>query len=587
MRVHFQAALAVLCVSVHAQSPANWSLARSPHFEAYTQASPEQARAAVLRLEQLRAFFAQQTGLKPDGPGPVRVIAFRSVREYEPYRLRVPADAYYVGTEGRDYLVLSSLNLADFGTAAHEYAHALQRAAGFHLPPWLGEGLAEFLSTARVGERGSSIGGELPARAQMLRRPEWIPLPQLLAIAAEPSSAGNRDRASLFYAESWALTDMLLLSPEYEPRFSRLASALHTGARSAQALPAVYGKSLAEIERDLRVWVDRRRIAAVPLPGVAAGAFTIDVTPVSAQDSRLLLADLLAASGELVRAEAAYTALAREVASSAEVPAALGAIALRKGDTAGAQREWQRAISLGIADAALCYRYGQLASTAGVSPAEVRAAYQRALALRPDFDDARYALALLEKNLGENEAALADLRAMHNVAPVRAYHYWAATADALTQLGRREEAQAAAQKAAENAGTSAERAGALQLAWIARTELAAQFVRDGSGANQLVMTRVPRDTSDWNPFVEPGDSIRRVRGTLREIECGESLTRFQLDTDTGVVTLTIPDLAHLQARNAPAELICGPQEANAVTVVYATAAPGGKTDGVLRGIEFH
>ena len=94
--------------------------------------------------------------------------------------------------------------------------------------------------------------------------------------------------------------------------------------------------------------------------------------------------------------------------SAGEVLAALGTIALTRGDTGGAVASWKRAVELGVADADLCYRYAVLADGRGLP---VRAALERALALRPDFDDARFKLALLEKNAGHAEAAVDQLRA--------------------------------------------------------------------------------------------------------------------------------------------------------------------------------
>ena len=35
--------------------------------------------------------------------------------------------------------------------------------------------------------------------------------------------------------------------------------------------------------------------------------------------------------------------------------------------------------------------------------------------------------------------------------------------------------------------------------------------------------------SDWNPFIEAGDDIRRVQGAVKEIDCGDKVTRFVVD----------------------------------------------------------
>ncbi len=562
-----------------ARPPAVWSLARSARFEVYSQAGAAAARSALVWFEQLHGFLARQTGLNVDGLPPIRVIGFRSAKEYEPYRLRPTAGAYCVSTESRDYIVMPALDAAEFGVAAHEYAHAVLHASGYRLPAWLSEGLAEFFSTVRISERGSTVGGDLPARSQELRRNPWISLPKLLESTSD---------SPLFYAESWTLAEMLVLAPDYAPRFSRLIARLAAGAPGAQALPAVYSRPLDAIARDMQAWAARRRGAPLLLPGVAASGVAVGISEVSPHASRALIAELLAASGDLRRAEERYRALVAEAPGDADAFAALGAIALRRGDLEGARREWRRAIELGVRDATLCYRYAALASMAGIADEEIRPALERALELKPDYDDARYDLALLEKNAGRYQSALAQLRAMRTVAPARAFAYWSAMADALNGLGQREEAKDAARQAMEHAATAEERVEAARLSYIADTDVTVQMTRDPGGKVRMVTTRVPHGTQDWNPFIEPDDVVRRAAGTLREIDCGGAVTRFLLDTAAGPLALAIPDPSKMLVRNAPAEFTCGPQaNAPAVMAVFAAGAPAGvKADGVLKGIEF-
>jgi hypothetical protein len=73
--------------------------------------------------------------------------------------------------------------------------------------------------------------------------------------------------------------------------------------------------------------------------------------------------------------------------------------------------------------------------------------------------------------------------------------------------------------------------------------------------------------------------MRRVEGTLREIQCGATGLRIGVAAPEGPLTLLIPDPSRVQMRNAPAEFTCGPQAPRRVTVEYA--APD-----VVRGIEF-
>lgn len=97
--------------------------------------------------------------MEPEERATVRVIGFRSASEYNAFRLRPTADAYYIGTESRDYIVMPALGTNEFPVAAHEYAHLVLRASGLRLPPWLNEGLAEYFSTVRIGRRGWEIAG--------------------------------------------------------------------------------------------------------------------------------------------------------------------------------------------------------------------------------------------------------------------------------------------------------------------------------------------------------------------------------------------------------------------------------------------
>jgi tetratricopeptide (TPR) repeat protein len=564
---------------------ADWSLARSAHFEVYAQAGPEDARAVSLWFEQLRAFFSRQTGLPQDNRPPLRIIVFRSAPEYEPYRLGPTADAYYVATESRDYIVMAHRGAGDFQVAAHEYWHFVEHAGTLRLPPWLNEGLADFFSTVRLAQPASLAGSEPAGRSRVLRNRTWMPLGDLLALPADSPRRDDRETSDLFYAESWALADMLILAPEYAPRFHELVATLAGGAQGPDALASVYAKPLEAIAGDLRNWIEQRKFTPLTLSAVVPDAVGIEVSGISSRTSRYLIAEVLLATGKVERAESLYRELAQEKPDDTDVAAALALVALRKGDGEGARRQWMRALTQGIRDPEVCYRFAIAAQDAGFATEDVRPALEQAVTLRPAFDDALYALALLENNASQPEAALRHLRAMHTISAGRQFQYWVATAYALTELGKREEAKAAAETAEARAATAQERAYAIQLGVIAVTDMVVQFTRDAAGNMRLVTTRTLHDAPEWNPFIEPGDRIRRVKARLREINC-DGATIFTLETDAGPLTLAIPDPHHVQMRNAPPEFTCGAQQPMPpVTAVYAASSTA-KADGILRGLAF-
>jgi len=570
------AAVILLPASIPAS---DWNLNRSAHFEVYAQAGPEKARALLVWLEQLRAFFARQPGVKLEDRPPVRVMAFASLIAYQPYRLRPAADAYHVRTESRDYIVMA--NPADFRVAAHEYWHFVEDASALHLPPWLSEGLAEYFSMIRLGGLGGPSPGDVSSRYRTLRSNSWIALPALLTSPAQLRD--DRRTSAVFYTECWALAAMLADSAEYGPRFSRLLDSLASGMPSDQSLLHTYTKSLEAIARDLRVWVEKRKFTPVTVPGMISGRFDTEASAVPSFRVRSLLAEVLMSTGKLDRAQALYGELAQEAPDNPDVSAALAMIAVQRGEFQSARERWRLAFEHGIQDAAACYRYALLAQNAGFDAEEIRPALERAVALQPSFDDALYNLALVEKNTGRYEAAVGHLRAMRRVAAGRQFAYWIVEAEALTQLGRREEARAAADTAGTYAETAEQRSQAAQLGFMAVTDLAVQFERDPSGKLRLVTTRAPHDTPDWNPFIEPGDVIRRAEGKLREIDCSGAMTTFAVETPAGILRLLVPDPRHVQIRNAPPEFTCGPQTETEVVAIYAAS---GSTGDLLRGLEF-
>jgi tetratricopeptide (TPR) repeat protein len=572
--------------SVVAAPAPQWRLASDQHFEVYAQASGQTAVEILAWFEQLRAFFELEGAGDDPSARPVRVIVFASRQEYDAYRPRVTADAYYVATSSENDIVMAA-DPARFRLAAHEYAHLALHGSGLKLPPWLTEGLAEFFATLRIGDRGTELGGALPGRIRTLQIRTWMPLPDLLALTEDGHQRLDRNGADLFYSQSWALTEMLLLAPDYAPVFQKLVGRISSGTPGDEALTAVCGKSIERIAADLHRWVNRPVLPAIELPRIQPATLAINVSTVPAIRSRVLLAQVLLAAREYDRAEERFTGILRDAPESAEIAAALGMIALHKGDTVGARRDWKRAIDLGIGDARVCYNYALLADQAGLPPDAMRPALELAVRLQPDFDDAHYQLALLEKNSRNFDAALREFHAMRNVPESRAYAYWMALADTFNELGRRDEAQTAARHAGEHATTSAERAQAAQQIHFAQTDLGVQFSRDASGQLQMVTARVPHASPDWNPFVEPGDDMRSVQGALREIVCG-SVTRIRMEQAGKLLTLAIPDLQHVDMRDAPADFVCGPQPGTPVTVDYARNPNAGASDaqGVVRRMDF-
>src|SRR4051812_31238545 len=94
------------CLASSAPRESVWIRATAPHFDVYSDASPDSARALATAFERLRAFFIRQVNLDGAPAREVRVICFATVPEYNAYRLNGGTSAFYVGSESRDTIVL-------------------------------------------------------------------------------------------------------------------------------------------------------------------------------------------------------------------------------------------------------------------------------------------------------------------------------------------------------------------------------------------------------------------------------------------------------------------------------------------------
>lgn len=588
--------LAVLALAVFVPlgcrgSDSGWTLVRSPHFSIYSQFGERDGRSLALTLEQLRTFFLTSGALGAnaalESDRPVRVLQFATTSAYASFRPRESADAFFLGSEAVDYIVLSAASSNRARTLAHEYAHLVLHSAGIHLPLWFAEGIAEFFSSLNITPHESTVGDDLPARSQSLRNHALIPIEKLLTMDENDPIRLRRQDASIFYAESWELTHMLLFSPQYRAKAGALWAAFNTGSIGAPALAALYGRSIETIEADLRAWMDARK-SAMPLPGVPAQDQRLRVSGVNQADSDSVLAALVLASGDLDRAQAVYRGLENERSSDPNVPATLGSIALRKHDEVKAILEWKRAFDLGVKDPVLCYQYATLLlENAHAADDQIAAALQRAIDLKPNFDEARYRLGLLESSRHNYAAALEQLRAMRSVPRARSYSYWLTTASALLETDQRPAAKAAAEKARAFASSADEREVAALLALDTETDMTVQAVRDSQGNLHMVTTRKPHGAKGWNAFVEVGDQIRTVTGRIHRVECSAGAVKaFEIGDSAKSIRVSLPDPSRVLIDGGKPEFYCEEEDGREVKIEYAAKPAEDGTAGILRGMHF-
>ena len=201
-----------------------WSRLRSPNFIVVTNASEKQARRVAYQFEMIRAVFRRFFNVQGSAPDPpVIIIAAKDEATLKPLlpenyqgKGSVHPSGLYLGGPEKNYVALRldvSLNqeaYEAFEPMYHEYVHYLTRRWISQLPLWLTEGLAEFYGNTRLESKTICVGAPSSSNLIVLHQNQLLPLGTLFAVNASSPYYHENNKASIFYAESWALTHYLM-----------------------------------------------------------------------------------------------------------------------------------------------------------------------------------------------------------------------------------------------------------------------------------------------------------------------------------------------------------------------------------------
>jgi Protein of unknown function (DUF1570) len=281
---------------------AAWRRIDTPHFVIVGDVSARELRAVAAQFEgfheALRRVLPRAT---TSVPVPTVVVVFPTDAAFTPFKPQYQGKpragvAGYAATG----LELNYIALADAGGDSservifHEYTHMIVANALARLPLWLNEGLAEFYSTFALmdGGKRAQIGRPIAEHLAQLDGSVRVPLVELLKVDAQSPLYNESTRASSFYAESWALTHMLLNGqPSRRNELSEYLRRVDSGTNPADAWEQIFGT--ARTEGDLRRYVTRPTFMTVVIDFTEkVSAVPMTETALSATDSAAFLAQL-------------------------------------------------------------------------------------------------------------------------------------------------------------------------------------------------------------------------------------------------------------------------------------------------------
>jgi Tfp pilus assembly protein PilF len=542
----------------------------------YTTASERNARETLKYFEEVRSFFQQGMGNIPGRTLPVRIVAFNSKKEYEPYRLNNFATAFYHGTETSDDIVLSEMGSDVFPMAVHEYVHLVTKHMGMKLPPWLSEGMAELYSTLKpMGDR-VLVGTLIEGRHQALLTEKWVPLKVIVNADYSSPYYNEKNQAGSLYNEGWALTHMLVLTNEYRPGFAKFLEMVNAGTPTEEALDKAYGKSIAQVDKELQVYLRGTHFqGAYFAQKLAKGSDGITAEPAADFDVKLVLADLLNRPGKQSETRAAFERLAAEDPKRPEPFAALGYLAWRTRNNEEAAKDFGKAFALGDRDPQMLWDYGRMLR--GRDSAEAIHVLSELVGKEPARTDARLELAAQQLTAGEPGAALDTLKPVQKVTAAEAPRLFAIIAHAQLDLKQWNDAKESADRFRKAARTEDEKFQADRiLAYLeARTGGAVEPQFSDSGRPLL-------RRKEAAPAAGEAVSERKsIAGAFSFFDCSGKSPRVVIETAEGQRVFLIDDPN--KGLGSTRELTCGAQNKDRVRIDYDPANLAG-VDGLLRGI---
>jgi Tfp pilus assembly protein PilF len=481
----------------------------------------------------------------------------------------------------------------------HEYAHLIMRHAGVNYPRWLNEGLAEFFSTLSPQGGQMSLGRVPMGRLMELREGDrMLDLPRLFAVDHNSAEYNTRTHAGTFYAQSWALTHMLMTSDGYRQGVGRFLNAVAGGQPSATAIEQVYGRPLTQVFSDLAAYVRADRFAffsAKYRDPRAESSFP--VRTVEPFEIAVVTANLLAdAPGRMDEARAAYDALLAERPTDADLLGARGYFELRRGDRVVAAEFLKRAVDAG-SENAQTYRWAAMLAS---SQDERETLLGRAVQLDPGNVDVRLAYVGALVNQRKTEAAFDALVPVTRVTPEQAFAFFELKTLVALQLDHIDEAQKAASSARQYASPGPQTAAADRLVrsiaeFAARRAEVDRMVRETRTSADAGARTGPTPGSTVSDATAPllpapgGSLVAMATGRFRNLDCSGAAHVMEVVTDAGTLRLVIDDPLAIRIEGAGGptiDLHCGAQD-RAVQVGYLPGAqPSQKTAGQVRLIRF-
>jgi Flp pilus assembly protein TadD len=287
--------------------------------------------------------------------------------------------------------------------------HVLVRHSGLSIPLWLNEGFAEVYSGMEIRDGKVLLGAIAEDRVRALGSSDLMHLPALFAVGTGSPEYNEQNRASVFYAESCLLTHMLILSHGYAAKFPDFLNRIAASGSAQTAFGEVYGKSIAEVERDMAAYFRESMGAGAAYAAPVQREEDMPVRPATELEVGVTLAKITGLLGKVEEARRRLDEMAAAHQDNPEIEEAQAYMAWRSSDREGALRNFELAFDHGGGEWKTYWDYARLLEATRPDAKEEIDVLRKVVEAKPEFTDARVMLGRELMVTGRGAEALAEM----------------------------------------------------------------------------------------------------------------------------------------------------------------------------------
>jgi len=428
------AAWTILCLAGLGMSAGTWTEVRSKNFYVIGDAAEKEVVQMAARLEQFRGLVRRLfPQVKLDGGYRTNVIVFKNAASYLPFRPRLSdgtpdtgISGYFLAGSGVNYITLvAGEKPGAYGTIYHEYVHYLldTNIGRSEIPPWLGEGLAEYLEMMHLQADGRSamLGTPPEGHLALLKQNGLIPLKQFFSTDNSLLHRGGDSSRGWFYAQAWLSAHYLFHGGDTNGvELSTILTTARDAYTSEKAATLLFKSGLSELEEKLIAYIDLpKKTSAVALGKMDETAFRFQSAPLSESAVSAYLGDLQYQARRLPEAETLLRRAVQLEPRSTIANISLGLVLAQKKEFSESRRFIERALTDApdnfMAEFAFAYGIsreslddsGRVYKFPAENEAKMRRALLRSIELAPDFAESYRLLAFIDlvNDSNINEAA--------------------------------------------------------------------------------------------------------------------------------------------------------------------------------------